>query len=99
MSTKKPNYQIRTETSRTTSKHQDGLRTAKPAGARFKGEGNYKSPTLKEIAADHNKPASKQKIYSEHREKRSDKKPSVRNLSFGQGGFIDMISSIGKKRK
>ncbi len=45
MATRKPNYQVKTETSKTTNRYQDGELPAKPSGARFKGRGNYDRPT------------------------------------------------------
>ncbi len=98
MATRKPNYQVKTETSKTTNRYQDGELPAKPSGARFKGRGNYDRPTQEQIARDKRKPESKQKIYVERREKRSDKNPSVEYKSFGNGGFIGMIGSINKKK-
>jgi predicted ABC-type ATPase len=47
-------------------------RHAKNPGWRFKGRGNYKTPTKKDLINDMGKPATKRKTYYENRSNRSD---------------------------
>ena len=47
-------------------------RYAKNPGWRFKGRGNYKTPTKKDLAADAGLPYSKRRTYYEKRSNRSD---------------------------
>src|SRR5437870_2490956 len=75
--------------SKTYSTKKDKKEKAKPAGYRFKGLSNFKTPTKKEIAADAKKPRSKRKTYFENRKDKSDKKPSEK---FGKGGAMESES-------
>lgn len=73
------------------SSARDKKEKAKPAGYRFKGLDNFKTPTKKDIAADAGKPKSKRKTYFENRKDKSDKAPSKK---FAKGGRIKDFSII-----
>lgn len=88
--------------------HQDGMRTAKPSGLRYKdgavgkrykdGAGNWIKITAADVERKHPSMAFANKyptlVYSEARPTKSDKKPSVRNMSYAEGG--EMKAKGGK---
>lgn len=74
------------------STKRDKKEKAKPAGYRFKGLDNFKTPTKKEIAADAKKPRAKRKTYFENRKDKSDKKPAQK---LKRGGII--VGKIGEE--
>ena len=76
--------------SKTYSKKRDKKEKAKPAGYRFKGLDNFKTPTKKDIAADTGKPKSKRKTYFENRKDKSDTSPKKK---LELGGDVNAHSS------